>query len=109
MQLSPLFTVSCPGCGAAPLGSAPLSRPQPTHRRCEWVPTRCARRTASGTPAASILDPARAALRLDVAAALLAFQPAFFRPHGRLGGAARDGTYGGFAEQFEQAVDGIGT
>src|SRR5207245_9603724 len=56
----------------------------------------------------SIVEAGGVALRLDVAAALLAFQPSLLRAEGRLGGAPRDRPYHGFAQHFEQAVDGVG-
>ena len=52
--------------------------------------------------------PRRAAPGLDVAAALLAFEPALLRAEGRLGRAARRRPDQRFAQQFEQAVDGVG-
>src|SRR4051812_14148598 len=56
----------------------------------------------------SIVESRRAAPCLDVAAAFLAFQPALLRSQGRLGRPPRDRPHQSFAQQFEQAVDGIG-
>src|SRR6478735_4142085 len=56
----------------------------------------------------SIVVPRGAALGLDVAAALLAFQPPLLRSEGRLGCPARHRPHHGLAQEFEQAVDGIG-
>jgi len=58
--------------------------------------------------ASSIVEPPRAALGLDVAAAFLAFEAALLRSEGRLGGSPRLRPHHGFAQQFEQAVDGVG-
>src|SRR3974390_2647324 len=55
----------------------------------------------------SILETARAALRLDVAAALLAFQPALFRSECRLRRPPRGGRRHGLAQQFDQAIDRV--
>src|ERR1017187_5155546 len=57
---------------------------------------------------ASIVESARAALRLDVAAALLAFQPALFRSQRRPGRPPRNRPHHGLAQQVEQAIDGVG-
>src|SRR3954467_8192125 len=77
---------------------------------------RCAGRLVWSKPPASdgaasrfsIVEARGVALRLDVAAALLAFQPPLLRAEGRLGGAPRDRPHHGFAQYFEQAVDGVG-
>src|SRR5579864_8417580 len=58
--------------------------------------------------AASIVKAARAAPRLDVAAALLAFQSALLRTQRRPGRAARGRPDQGFAKQLQQSVDRIG-
>src|SRR3954453_17287030 len=55
-----------------------------------------------------LLDPARAAPGLDVAAALLAFQAAFFRSERRLGRAARRRPYRGLPQKLDQPADGVG-
>src|SRR6187399_3546837 len=57
---------------------------------------------------ASIVEARGVALRLDVAAALLALEPPLLGTEGRLGGAPRDRPHHGLAQYFEQAVDRIG-
>src|SRR5882724_1006649 len=57
---------------------------------------------------ASILKSARAALGLDVAAALFAFEPALFRSQRWPGGPSRNGARHGLAQEFDQTLDGIG-
>src|ERR1700683_4384812 len=63
------------------------------------------RMTIACVAAASIVEPGGASFGLDVAAALLAFEPALFRAEGRLGCATWDRAHHGLAQQFEQAVD----
>src|SRR6202011_5831231 len=63
-------------------------------------------RTLPRAEEASVVESARAALRLDVAAALFAFEPALFRSQRRPGGTPRNRTRHRLAQQFDQAVDG---
>src|ERR1700722_9451838 len=56
----------------------------------------------------SIVETGRSALGLDVAAALFALQPALLRAEGRLGWAARRRPHHRLAQEFEQAIDGVG-
>src|SRR6188474_1238685 len=103
----------------------PSRSPRPIHwDRSRWVSLHCSRfavvrhagRLVWSKPPASdgaairfsIVEVRGVALRLDVAAALLAFQPSLLRAEGRLGGAPRYRPYHGFAQDFEQAVDGVG-
>src|SRR5580704_14538478 len=55
----------------------------------------------------SIVEAARAALRLDVAAVLFAFEPALFRSQRRPGRPSRNRAGHGFAQQLDQTVDRI--
>src|SRR5260370_17454681 len=66
-------------------------------------------RTLPRAEEASVVESARTALRLDIAAAFFAFQPALFRSERRPGRTPRGRPRHRFAQQFEQAVDGIGT
>src|SRR5471032_186532 len=67
-----------------------------------------ARGTVPRSHIASIVETARAAFRLDVAAALLAFEPALFRAQRRLGRTPRGWAHRSLAQQFDQPVDGVG-
>src|SRR5512144_1914692 len=74
-----------------------------------WIPVRVKKtRQSKDRRQPSVVEARGVALRLDVAAALLAFQPPLLRAEGRLGGAPRYRPYHGFAQYFEQAVNGVG-
>src|SRR5438477_118084 len=57
--------------------------------------------------AASIVEAARTAPRLDVAAAFLALEPALFRRMRRLGRSPRGRPHHGLAQQFDEAIGRI--
>src|ERR1700722_11775590 len=56
----------------------------------------------------ALIVEAAGALRLDVAAALLAFETALFRAKRRLGRTPDDRPNHGLAQQFQQAIDRVG-
>src|SRR5437879_1117266 len=56
----------------------------------------------------SVVEAARAAARLDVAAALLAFEAALLGAEGRLGRPPRRRAHQRLPQQFREAIDGVG-
>src|SRR5438067_2281483 len=73
-----------------------------------WLPVRVKKtRHPKDRRQPSIVEARRVAFRLDVAATLLAFEPSLLRAEGRLGRSPRYRPHHGFAQHFEQAVDGV--
>src|SRR5205085_8549835 len=86
-----------------PPASLPSSPASSASARCaRWSAASCRRREAL------VVESAGAAAGLDVAAALLAFEAPLLRTERRLGRPTRRWPYHGFAQQFDQAIDGIG-